>query len=70
MRQVRLRMAEALDEARDLAGKGLIPPRFIISSTLASMREFIAPAPAQNPFVTAFADRTAAIGGLSAADRE
>ena len=70
MGQVRLRMAEALDDARDLAGKGLIPPRFIINSTLASMREFIAAAPAQNPFVTAFADRAATIADLPAPERE
>jgi uncharacterized protein (DUF885 family) len=69
MREVRPRLQEAIGEARDLAARGMIPPRFIIDATLASMREFMAPPAADNPFVTAFADRAAAIDDLPAARR-
>ena len=58
--QVRARMEEALSEARRLAAKGMIPPRFILRATIAQMQQFIATAPAQNPFVTVLAERMAA----------
>jgi uncharacterized protein (DUF885 family) len=68
--RVPTRMAEAVATARDRAGKGLIPPRFILQATITQMKQFVASAPAQNPFVTAFAERTASIEGLTAAARE
>jgi uncharacterized protein (DUF885 family) len=54
------RMEEAISEARRLAAKDLVPPRFILRATITQMQQFIASPPAQNPFVTAFADRMAA----------
>ncbi len=50
--QVGLRMEEATADARRLAAKGIIPPRFILRATIAQMEQFIAPPPAQNALVT------------------
>ena len=62
--QVATRMEEATAEARDLASKGMMPPRFIVRATLAQMQQFIGVPAAQNPYVTAFADRMAASGAI------
>ena len=42
----------------------MVPPRFIVRATLAQMQQFIGVPAAQNPYVTAFADRMAASGAL------
>jgi uncharacterized protein (DUF885 family) len=68
--QVATRMEEATNEARDLASKGMVPPRFIVRATLAQMQQFIGVPPAQNPYVTAFADRMAASGAIPESKRE
>jgi uncharacterized protein (DUF885 family) len=68
--QVRLRMEEAIAEAERLAAKRMIPPRFILRSTLAQLEHFIGTAPAANPLVAIFAQRSAAIEGLGAEERE
>jgi uncharacterized protein (DUF885 family) len=60
--QVGARIDESLDEARRLADAGLIPPRFILRSTIDQMRQFVAPPPADNPYVTVLAERMAASG--------
>jgi uncharacterized protein (DUF885 family) len=62
-------MDEAVGEARQLAAKKMIPPRFIVQATLASMRTFSDAAPAQNPLVTSFAQRIQGMEGLSTAQR-
>jgi uncharacterized protein (DUF885 family) len=67
--EVAPRMDEAVAEARRLAAAGLLPPRFILTATIAQMRQFVAPDAAQNPFVTAFADKLAAVQTLSDAQR-
>jgi uncharacterized protein (DUF885 family) len=67
--QIAPRLDEAIAEARRLAGLGLIPPRFIIRSTLAQMQQFVAPPPAQNPLVASFANRMAAAPGVPEARR-
>ena len=64
--QVGMRMGEAVVEARRLAAKGVLPPRFILRSTIASMQTFIASPPGQNPFVTAFDERLAAAKAVPA----
>lgn len=51
------RMAEAVADARRIAARGTIPPRFILNATIAQLQQFVAPTPAQNPFVTAFDER-------------
>jgi uncharacterized protein (DUF885 family) len=63
--QVGTRMDEAIAEARRLAGKNMIPPRFIIQATITQMKEFIATPPNQNPFVTTFGQRVGVIKGIS-----
>ena len=68
--QVRPRMEEAIAEAGRLAGKRMIPPRFILRSTLAQMEHFIGTPPARNPLVAIFAERIAAIDGLGADERD
>jgi uncharacterized protein (DUF885 family) len=69
MTQMRDRMGEALARARSRAQQDRIPPRFILQATLAQMRQFIGSPPAQNPLVTTFAEKVAAIPELSAAER-
>ena len=68
--QVRLRMEEAIADAERLAAKPMIPPRFILRSTLAQMEHFIGTPPARNPLVATFAERAAAIDGLGDEERE
>ncbi|HET7365064.1 MAG TPA: DUF885 domain-containing protein [Burkholderiales bacterium] len=68
--QVRLRMEEAIAESERLAAKRMIPPRFILRSTLAQMEHFIGTPPAQNPLVAIYAERMAAIDGLRAEERD
>ncbi len=68
--QVRPRMEEAIAEAERLATKRMIPPRFILRSTIAQMQQFIGTPPARNPFVTMFAERSAAIDGLGRDERD
>jgi uncharacterized protein (DUF885 family) len=53
------RLREAHAEAKALAHKGMIPPAFILRSTLAQMRQFVATSEAQNPLVAVFAERMA-----------
>ena len=65
LQQVDDRTAEALVRAEALAAKNLIPPRFIVQATLAQLRQFVSSPPAENPFVTAFADRMAAAGTIA-----
>jgi uncharacterized protein (DUF885 family) len=69
LRQVGARMSEAIAECRERAGKGLIPPRFILQATITQMRRFVEAPPAQNPFVSTFNERAAMIEGLLPADR-
>jgi uncharacterized protein (DUF885 family) len=68
--QVRTRMHEAIAEAEQLAAKRMIPPRFILRATIAQMQQFIGTAPAQNPFVSMYAERMAGIADLAPGERE
>jgi uncharacterized protein (DUF885 family) len=68
--QVSARMEEAIAEAQRLAIKNMFPPRFIIDATLTQLKQFIAPPPAQNPFVTAFDQKMSAVKAISGARRE
>ncbi len=68
--QVSTRMQEAMVESRRLVGKGIIPPRFILDATIKQMQEFIGSAPAENPFVATFAQKTAGIKSVPDARRE
>ena len=59
--QVSERMEEAVAESRRLAAKNVMPPRFILEATIKQMQGFVDPSPSQNPFVTAFAEKMAAL---------
>lgn len=69
LRLVGVRMSEATAEAKRLAAKGLMPPRFILQATATQLQRFIDSPPAQNPFVTAYADRMAASKSVPEARR-
>ena len=64
------RMNEAVAEARRLADKNMLPPKFIVQATLASMRTFADAPVDSNPLVTVFGQKTSSIQGLSADARE
>jgi len=68
--QVSTRMQEAMAESHRLADKGIIPPRFILDATIKQMQEFIGSAPARNPFVATFAQKTAGIKSIPDSRRE
>jgi uncharacterized protein (DUF885 family) len=68
--QVGARMDEAVAEARRLAAKGMLPPRFILRAAIAQMQGFIARPPAENPFVTVFAERMSRVKSIPDAKRE
>lgn len=68
--QVSKRMDEVTNESKRLAAKGTIPPKFILQATIRQMESFSDPAPAQNPFVTTFADKMAAVKTIPDARRE
>jgi uncharacterized protein (DUF885 family) len=59
------RMGEAVADARRLAAKDMIPPRFILLATITQMKQFVAPPPADNPFVATFAERMKNIATLT-----
>ena len=69
MKQIGARMDEAVAEAKQIATKKMLPPRFIVQTTLTQMRGFSDVAPAQNPLVTAFAQRLQTMEGLTSAQR-
>lgn len=57
LRQVSTRMEEATAEARALAAKNIIPPKFILNATIKQMQGFVDTSPGQNPFVAIFAQK-------------
>ena len=59
------RLDEATAEAKRIAAKKIVPPRFILDATVTQMQSFADSSPAQNPFVTAYDDKLAAIKSLS-----
>lgn len=63
------RMNEVTAEARRLADKNMMPPRFIVQATLASMRTFSEAAPEQNPLATVLAQKLATVAAIPAAER-
>jgi uncharacterized protein (DUF885 family) len=68
--QVASRMQEATDEARELAARGMVPPRFIVRATLAQVQQFIGVPAAENPYVAVFNERMSASGAIADARRE
>jgi uncharacterized protein (DUF885 family) len=68
--QVKQRMEEAIAEAERVKAKKMLPPRFIVRSTIAQMEHFIGTAPAQNPLAAVFVERMRGIDALSPAERD
>jgi uncharacterized protein (DUF885 family) len=68
--QVSARMNEAIEEAKRLDSKKIVPPRFILAATITQMQSFVNTPPAQNAFVALFADRMAAIAKMPDARRQ
>lgn len=64
------RMGEAVQESRDQAAKGILPPRFILQATIAQMQQFISPAPSANPLVTSLAERLAKVAAITPVRRK
>ena len=62
-------MDESLVEAQRIAAKGMIPPAFIIKTTLASMRTFRDVPAEQNALVTVLAQKMGAIQSLAPEQR-
>ena len=67
--QVSVRMDEGIAESRRLAGKNVIPPKFILQATIKQMQTFSAPDPAENPFVSTLVQKMQSIQGMSDARR-
>jgi uncharacterized protein (DUF885 family) len=63
--QMGQRMDESLVEAKRIAALGLIPPAFIIKTTLASMRTFRDVPAEQNALVTVLTQKMGAIEGMA-----
>jgi uncharacterized protein (DUF885 family) len=68
--QLRLRVDEALTEAQRISREGLIPPRFILTATIAQMRQFVAQPAGGNPLVTTFVDKLAQVKAIPDSRRE
>jgi uncharacterized protein (DUF885 family) len=64
------RLREAIDDAASRAERGIVPPAFILRSTLDQLRQFIASEAAANPLVSTLRDKTASLPDLPAAERD
>ncbi len=68
--QAASRLDESTAEARRLAAKNVVPPRFILQATIKQMQGFVDSSPGQNPFVTSFTEKLAAVKSIPDAKRE
>jgi uncharacterized protein (DUF885 family) len=69
LEQVAPRIDEALVRARAAAAKNLVPPRFILARAQDQVNAFLKEAPAQNPLITSFEQRTGTLTDLTPAKR-
>lgn len=63
------RLREAIADAAARAERGIVPPAFILQTTITQLQQFIAGDAASNPLVTTLADKTAMLGDLPAETR-
>ena len=68
--QFDLRMGEAVEAARQRAADGILPPRFILQSTITQMQRFIDSPPADNPLVSTLDDKLQSVAEIDAAARQ
>jgi uncharacterized protein (DUF885 family) len=66
---VAAQMDEGIAQAKERAARGFLPPKFILTSTLAQFDRFLAGEPAKNVLVASLDERAAKLPDLSAADR-
>jgi uncharacterized protein (DUF885 family) len=64
------RMRETIADARGIAARKLLPPRFILDAAVREMGGFVATPPAKNPLVTVFADKMKRIPDLNGTRQE
>jgi uncharacterized protein (DUF885 family) len=70
LQQMPARLDEAITEGRRIAGRGLIPPRFIVNLTTAQMKQFADQPAARNPLVTTVSDKLAPVKTIPEVRRE
>ncbi len=63
------RIDEGIAQARERATRGILPPKFILTSTIQQFDRFLSDAPRQNVLVASLDERAAKLTGLSASDR-
>jgi uncharacterized protein (DUF885 family) len=68
--QAGTRMGEATAEAQARAAKGILPPRFILQSTIKQMQQFIGVPATENPLVTSLAQKMASIETIPQVTRQ
>ena len=68
--QASTRMGEATAEAQARAAKGILPPRFILQSTIKQMQQFIGVPATENPLVTSLDEKMASIETIPQATRQ
>jgi uncharacterized protein (DUF885 family) len=68
--QLAQRMDEAVADARRLAAKKMIPPKFALESALVEMKSFVALSPTDNPLVATFAERMNRVESLPVLRRQ
>lgn len=68
--QAAARLDESTAEARRLAAKNVMPPRFILQATIKQMQSFVDSSPGRNPFVTSFAEKLTGVKLITDARRE
>lgn len=68
--QAGTRMGEATAEAQARAAKGILPPKFILVSTIKQMQQFIGVPATENPLVTSLAQKMASIETIPEATRQ
>jgi uncharacterized protein (DUF885 family) len=69
LEQVAPRIDEALVRARSAAARNLLPPRFILARAQDQVAIFLKDAPAKNPLITSFEQRSSTITDLTPAAR-
>ncbi|MDP1647399.1 MAG: DUF885 domain-containing protein [Rubrivivax sp.] len=70
LRQLPARLDDTVARARRSAERGLLPPRFVLERARTQVEQFLAPAAADNLFVSALAERTASMASLDGAQRQ
>ena len=59
------RMLEAVAESQRIANAGVVPPRFILDTTIRQLEIFIGYEPAENPIITTLSDKMMEIEGVN-----